>query len=99
LGRADPSSNLGGSARCSFVDAVEERYVNTDRASLVITFRESTMGKRKNKRIIDFRVRPPLVPFKILFDLKLRRLTWENKFNITPRGRRSSCGSRVSSSV
>jgi predicted TIM-barrel fold metal-dependent hydrolase len=40
-------------------------------------------GKRKFK-IIDFRVRPPLVPFKILFDLKLRRLTWENKFNILP---------------
>jgi predicted TIM-barrel fold metal-dependent hydrolase len=40
------------------------------------------MSKRKNKRIIDFRVRPPLVPFKILFDLKLRRLTWENKFNL-----------------
>jgi uncharacterized protein len=42
------------------------------------------MSKRKNERIIDFRVRPPLVPFKILFDLKLRRLTWENKFNILP---------------
>ena len=39
--------------------------------------------KRKFK-IIDFRVRPPLVPFKILFDLKLRRLTWENKFNVLP---------------
>jgi predicted TIM-barrel fold metal-dependent hydrolase len=38
--------------------------------------------RKKNRRIIDFRVRPPLVPFKILFDLKLRRLTWENKFNI-----------------
>jgi hypothetical protein len=42
------------------------------------------MSKRKNRRIIDFRVRPPLVPFKILFDLKLRRLTWENKFDILP---------------
>jgi predicted TIM-barrel fold metal-dependent hydrolase len=42
------------------------------------------MSKQKNRRIIDFRVRPPLVPFKILFDLKLRRLTWENKFNILP---------------
>jgi uncharacterized protein len=42
------------------------------------------MGQRKNNKIIDFRVRPPLVPFKILFDLKLRRLTWENKFNILP---------------
>lgn len=42
------------------------------------------MSKRKNRRIIDFRVRPPLVPFKILFDLKLRRLTWENKFNVLP---------------
>ena len=42
------------------------------------------MSKRKNGRIIDFRVRPPLVPFKILFDLKLRRLTWENKFNVLP---------------
>ena len=42
------------------------------------------MSKRKNEGIIDFRVRPPLVPFKILFDLKLRRLTWENKFNILP---------------
>jgi len=38
--------------------------------------------RKKNRRIIDFRVRPPLVPFKILFDLKLRRLMWENKFNI-----------------
>jgi predicted TIM-barrel fold metal-dependent hydrolase len=42
------------------------------------------MSKRENRRIIDFRVRPPLVPFKILFDLKLRRLTWENKFDILP---------------
>jgi len=42
------------------------------------------MSKRKNEGIIDFRVRPPLIPFKILFDLKLRRLTWENKFNILP---------------
>jgi hypothetical protein len=41
------------------------------------------MTKQKT-RIIDFRVRPPLVPFKILFDLKLRRLTWENKFDILP---------------
>jgi predicted TIM-barrel fold metal-dependent hydrolase len=40
------------------------------------------MSQRKNKGIIDFRVRPPLAPFKILFDLKLRRLTWENKFNL-----------------
>jgi predicted TIM-barrel fold metal-dependent hydrolase len=42
------------------------------------------LSKSKNKRIIDFRVRPPLVPFKILFDLKLRRPTWENKFNVLP---------------
>jgi predicted TIM-barrel fold metal-dependent hydrolase len=42
------------------------------------------MSEQKNRRIIDFRVRPPLVPFKILFDLKLRRLTWENKFDILP---------------
>jgi predicted TIM-barrel fold metal-dependent hydrolase len=40
--------------------------------------------RKKNRRIIDFRVRPPLVPFKILFDLKLRRLTWENKFDVLP---------------
>lgn len=38
----------------------------------------------KKFKIIDFRVRPPLPPFKILFDLKLRRLTWENKFNVLP---------------
>jgi hypothetical protein len=36
----------------------------------------------KTFKIIDFRVRPPLLPFQILFDLKLRRLTWENKFKI-----------------
>jgi predicted TIM-barrel fold metal-dependent hydrolase len=42
------------------------------------------MSRQKNQRIIDFRVRPPLAPFKILFDLKLRRLTWENKFNVLP---------------
>jgi uncharacterized protein len=41
-------------------------------------------GVKRRFKIIDFRVRPPLVPFKILFDLKLRRLTWENKFNILP---------------
>lgn len=35
-------------------------------------------------KIIDFRVRPPLSPFKVLFDLKLRRLTWENKFTVLP---------------
>jgi hypothetical protein len=40
------------------------------------------MSKRKIRGIIDFHVRPPLVPFKILFDLIARRLTWENKFNI-----------------
>jgi uncharacterized protein len=33
-------------------------------------------------KIIDFRVRPPLGPFKVLYDLKLMRLTWENKFTV-----------------
>jgi predicted TIM-barrel fold metal-dependent hydrolase len=33
-------------------------------------------------RIIDFRVRPPLTPFKVLYDLKLLRLTFENKFAV-----------------
>lgn len=40
------------------------------------------MTAKAKSRIIDFRVRPPLVPFKVLFDLKLRRLTWQNKFNV-----------------
>jgi hypothetical protein len=42
---------------------------------------QTNSGKFK---IIDFRVRPPLLPFKVLFDLKLSRLTWENKFNVLP---------------
>jgi predicted TIM-barrel fold metal-dependent hydrolase len=41
------------------------------------------MSKHKHKgNIIDFRVRPPLAPFKTLFDFKFRRLTWENRFNL-----------------
>jgi predicted TIM-barrel fold metal-dependent hydrolase len=41
------------------------------------------MSKHKHKgNLIDFRVRPPLAPFKILFDFKLRRHTWENRFNL-----------------
>jgi predicted TIM-barrel fold metal-dependent hydrolase len=32
-------------------------------------------------KVIDFRVRPPLNPFKVLFDLKLSRLEFENKWD------------------
>jgi predicted TIM-barrel fold metal-dependent hydrolase len=41
------------------------------------------MSKHKSKgNIIDFWVQPPLMPFKILFDFKLKRLTRENRFNL-----------------
>ena len=33
-------------------------------------------------KVIDFRVRPPLSPFRLLFDLKLYRLKWPNKFTV-----------------
>jgi predicted TIM-barrel fold metal-dependent hydrolase len=33
-------------------------------------------------QIVDFRVRPPLPPFKVLYDLKLMRLKWENQFTV-----------------
>lgn len=35
-------------------------------------------------KIIDFRCRPPIKSQKLIFDLKLGRLKWENKFNCIP---------------
>jgi len=35
-------------------------------------------------RIIDFRCRPPMAAQKLIFDLKLGRLTWDNKFICPP---------------
>jgi len=32
-------------------------------------------------RIVDFRCRPPIAPQKMLFDIKLARLEWENKLH------------------
>ena len=35
-------------------------------------------------KIIDFRCRPPLQTFGLLFDLKLKRLNWQNKLMVEP---------------
>ena len=35
-------------------------------------------------KIIDFRCRPPIGPYKTLFEIKMNRLTWENKFDVPP---------------
>ena len=45
-------------------------------------FRNENQPLSKTFKIMDFRVGPPQLLFQILFDLKLRRLTWENKFKI-----------------
>jgi predicted TIM-barrel fold metal-dependent hydrolase len=42
------------------------------------------VNRTRDSRIIDFRCRPPLAAFGLLFDLKLKRLTWENQLVIEP---------------
>ena len=38
----------------------------------------------KSYNIIDFRCRPPMAAQKLIFDLKLGRLKWANKFICPP---------------
>mgnify|MGYP001031130456 CR=1 FL=1 len=42
------------------------------------------MSQTDKFKIIDFRCRPPLPAFGILFDLKLKRLTFANRFDVEP---------------
>ncbi len=46
------------------------------------TARENRFARRFE--IIDFRCRPPIAQQKLLFDMKLGRLKWKNKFNVIP---------------
>jgi predicted TIM-barrel fold metal-dependent hydrolase len=41
---------------------------------------------KSGMKIIDFRCRPPVRAYKMLFDLHLERHTWENKFVCGPAG-------------